>query len=281
MLIDLHAHSVISDGTETPAGVIESAKASGIDVIALTDHDSTAGWPGAAERAREIGVTFVGGMEISCKVDGVSVHLLSYLHDPDDGTLAAEVDKARWSRRNRAAEMVERLSHDYPITWDDVAARMLPGAAPGRPHIADALIAAGVVADRSAAFAGMLSPGGKYYATHYGVDPVRAVRLVRSAGGVPVMAHPMASSRGRVVGRDVIEEMVDAGLAGLEIEHRDNPPAARRTLSRIAEDYGLIATGSSDYHGDGKPNRLGENTTDPEAFAAIEAAATGTAVVRG
>lgn len=280
MMIDLHTHSVISDGTERPAGVMESAAAAGIDVVALTDHDSTAGWSEAAERAVQLGMAFVPGMEISCTSGGISVHLLSYLHDPADRALQAEVDKARSSRLQRARAMVAKLADDFPITWDDVRARLNPGAAVGRPHIADALIAAGVVADRTEAFADILHPRGAYYATHYAVDAVSAVRLVRGAGGVPVMAHPRARSRGRVVSEEALEEMIAAGLAGLEVDHRDNPETERVRLREIAAEHCLIVTGSSDYHGSGKANELAENTTTPAAFAAIEAQGSGTGVVR-
>lgn len=280
MLIDLHTHSVISDGTERPSGVMESAAAAGLDVVALTDHDTTAGWDEAAARAVELGLAFVPGMEVSCSSDGISVHMLSYLHDPSDPGLLAEVDKARDSRLQRARRIVDKLATDYPITWDDVESRISTGTAVGRPHIADTLIAAGVVADRTEAFAHILHPRGPYYATHYAVDALRAVRLVRAAGGVPVMAHPMAHTRGRVIGEDVLEEMIDAGLAGLEIDHRDNAESARKRLRQIAAAHDLIVTGSSDYHGSGKDNVLGENMTTPAALAAIEAAGSGTGVVR-
>lgn len=280
MLIDLHTHSVISDGTERPAGVMESAAAAGLDVVALTDHDSTAGWDEAGARAATLGLTFVPGMEVSCSSDGISVHLLSYLHDPADPGLLAEVSKARNSRLHRARTIVDKLAADFPITWDDVRARLQPGTAVGRPHIADALIEAGIVSDRTEAFARILHPRGKYYATHYAVDAITAIRLVRAAGGVPVMAHPMAHSRGRVVGEDVLEHMIDAGLAGFEVDHRDNSEEARVRLRQIAAEHCLLVTGSSDYHGSGKNNVLGENTTTPAALAAIEAAGSGTGVVR-
>ncbi|WP_179429940.1 PHP domain-containing protein [Spelaeicoccus albus] len=280
MMIDLHTHSVFSDGTQPPAGVMESAAEAGIDVVALTDHDTTAGWTEAAERAVRLGLTFVPGMEVSCTSGGISVHLLSYLHDPADPGLVAEVNKARDSRRHRAHAIVDKLAVDFPITWDDVRARLSPGAAVGRPHIADALIEVGVVTDRTEAFADILHPRGRYYATHYAVEAVTAVRLVRAAGGVPVMAHPRARSRGRVVSEDVLEEMIGAGLRGLEIDHRDNPEPERVRLREIAAAHDLIVTGSSDYHGTGKANVLGENTTTPAALAAIEAEGSGTGVVR-
>lgn len=281
MRIDLHAHSNVSDGTETPAGVIISAAAAGLDVVALTDHDSTDGWELAAAAAREHGVAFVPGMEISCRTElGISVHLLSYLHDPTHQGLLEEITKSKDARLTRAERMVTLLSEDYPLTWDDVIHHVAPGATVGRPHIADALVAAGVVADRSEAFTSILTSHSRYFVQHYAPDPAVAVELVRAAGGVPVFAHPVASARGRIVGERTYREMIDAGLLGLEIEHRDNPEEGRRFLRGLASDHGLLITGSSDYHGAGKPNLLGENLTSPDVLARIEELATGSTVVR-
>lgn len=281
MRIDLHAHSNVSDGTELPGDLVRSAKRAGLDVVALTDHDSTAGWVLASTAARENGIALVPGMEVSCRTaEGITVHLLSYLHDPEHPGLLDEVRKSRDARLTRAEKMVDRLSEDYPLNWDDVSQHMAPGATVGRPHIADALVAAGVVADRNEAFASILTSRSKYWVSHYAPDPVLAVSLVRQAGGVPVFAHPVAVERGRVVAESVYQEMIDAGLAGLEIEHRDNPTEGRAFLYALAEKHDLIVTGSSDYHGAGKPNRLGENLTSPESLARIEAQANGTAVVR-
>ena len=281
MRIDLHTHSNVSDGTETPAGVIISAAAAGLDVIALTDHDSTGGWELAAAAAKEHGVTFVPGMEISCRTEqGISVHLLSYLHDPSHPGLLEEITKSKDARLTRAERMVTLLSEDYPLTWDDVIHHVAPGATVGRPHIADALVAAGVVADRSEAFTSILTSHSRYFVQHYAPDPAIAVELVRAAGGVPVFAHPVASARGRIVGERTYREMIDAGLLGLEIEHRDNPEEGRGFLRNMASEHGLLITGSSDYHGAGKPNRLGENLTSPDVLARIEELATGSTVVR-
>jgi len=258
-----------------------AARAAGLDVVALTDHDSTAGWAEAAEAARTLGVTLVPGMEVSCRTaDGISVHVLSYLHDPSHPGLLKEIAKSRSARVSRAEQMVERLSEDYPISWQDVAGQVAPGATIGRPHIADALVAVGVVPTRSAAFAGILTGRSKYFVAHYAPDPAVAVELIRAAGGVPVFAHPEASARGRVVGEETYHQMIDAGLAGVEIEHRDNPEAGREYLRRLAAEHSLLVTGSSDYHGTGKPNLLGENLTAPEVFERIEELGTGTGVIR-
>jgi predicted metal-dependent phosphoesterase TrpH len=279
--IDLHAHSNVSDGTQPPADVMVSAVAAGLDVVALTDHDSTDGWAEAAAAAREHGIALVPGMEVSCRTEeGISVHLLSYLHDPAHPGLLEEITKAKDARHTRAERMVSLLSEDYPLTWDDVIHHVAPGATLGRPHIADALVAAGVVEDRSEAFSSILTSRSRYYVQHYAPDPALAVELVRAAGGVPVFAHPVASARGRIVGEKTYREMIDAGLAGLEIDHRDNPEEGREFLRRLAQRHGLLVTGSSDYHGAGKPNLLGENLTSAEVLARIEELGTGTAVVR-
>ena len=281
MRIDLHAHSNVSDGTQSPAEVMASAADAGIDVVALTDHDSTDGWAGASQAARDCGVVLVPGMEISCRTaEGISVHLLSYLHDPEHPGLLEEITKSRDARYTRAERMVSLLAEDYPLTWDDVIHHVAPGATLGRPHIADALVAAGVVEDRSEAFSTILTSRSRYYVQHYAPDPALAVELVRAAGGVPVFAHPVASSRGRIVGERVYQEMIDAGLAGLEVYHRDNPEEGREFLRRLAQKHGLLITGSSDYHGAGKPNLLGENVTSPEDFARIEELGSGSSVVR-
>ncbi len=281
MRIDLHAHSNVSDGTQPPGAVIASAAEAGLDVVALTDHDSTDGWAEASVAAREHGVALVPGMEISCRTsEGISVHLLCYLQDPAHPGLLEEITKAKDARFTRAERMVSLLAEDYPLSWDDVIHHVAPGATLGRPHIADALVAAGVVADRTEAFDSILTSHSRYFVQHYAPDPALAVGLVRAAGGVPVFAHPVATARGRIVGERVYQEMIDAGLAGLEIDHRDNPEEGRVFLRRLADRHGLLVTGSSDYHGAGKPNLLGENVTSPEVFARIEELGTGTSVVR-
>ena len=276
--IDLHAHSNVSDGTQSPAALVAAAAQARLDVMALTDHDSTTGWAEALEAAALHGVGLVPGMEISCKTSqGVSVHLLCYLHDPTHAGLLEEITKAKDARLSRAESMVERLAEDYPLNWDDVSAHVAPGATIGRPHIADALVAAGIVADRNEAFANILTSHSRYFVSHYAPDPVLAVQLVRAAGGVPVFAHPVASARGRVAAPEIFHDMIDAGLLGVEVEHRDNPPEGRQWLRTLAHETGLLMTGSSDYHGAGKPNLLGENLTSPEALERIVDLATGTA----
>ena len=279
MSIDLHAHSSASDGTETPAELIRSASAAGLDVVAITDHDTTRGWA-EAEAALPAGLQLVRGAEISCAWDGISLHLLAYLFDPGHEGLAAEMAMAMDDRVPRAKAMVRKLSDaGYPITWDLVLAQLHDGATVGRPHIADTLVDLGVVPDRNEAFVSLLHDEGPFFVSHYYVDAVQAVRLVREAGGVPVFAHPAAAKRGTTVGDDAIQAMAGAGLAGLEVDHRDNPPESRERLHGLARDLDLLVTGASDYHGDGKANRLGENTTSPEVLAALVAQATGAELV--
>lgn len=269
MAIDPHTHSRHSDGTMTPRQIVGAARATGLDVVGLTDHDSTAGWDEAADAASAAGIGFLPGVEISCARDGISIHLLGYLMDPADPGLVREFDRTRSDRDSRARRIVERLGPDTGLTWEEVVAHTPAGATIGRPHIADALVARGVVPDRSAAFEDLLRTGGRYYVSHYAPDPVDAVRLVKAAGGVSVMAHPLAAARGRVVDESVIEEMAAAGLCGLEVDHRDHSPEQRAHAAAIGEGLGLVRTGSSDFHGAGKPNQLGESTTSSDALAAL------------
>ncbi|GAA4411820.1 PHP domain-containing protein [Fodinibacter luteus] len=281
MVIDLHTHSTASDGTEPPGVVVAQAAAAGLDVVALTDHDTTGGWDEAADSARRHGITLVRGIEVSCSRRGQSVHLLAYLPDPAHPGLVAELEHARRSRDTRLERIVAKLAAaGVDVTIEAVRAEVEDGATAGRPHIADALVRAGHVADRDEAFARWLGNDRPYYVAHYAPDPVDAVRLVRDAGGVPVIAHPRSVDRGRVVSDALVEEMTAAGLAGLEVHHRDHGPDAVHHLTGLARSLGLLVTGSSDYHGDGKANRLGERTTAPEVLEAIEALASGSGVVR-
>ncbi|PRZ06888.1 hypothetical protein BCE75_105237 [Isoptericola sp. CG 20/1183] len=273
-MIDLHTHSRASDGTDTPGQVLEAAAAAGLAVVALTDHDTTSGWADAAATVARTGVALVRGTEISTRIatpdGGISVHLLAYLHDPAHPALVAELARTRDDRLTRARRMTDRLAEDFPLTWQDVLAQTHDGATVGRPHLADALVVAGVVAHRDEAFATMLHPGAPYYVPHYAPDTADAVRTVLAAGGVPVMAHPRAGKRGRVVDEETLAALADAGLAGLEVDHRDHDAADRARLREVAAELGLLTTGSSDYHGAGKRNLIGENTTDPAVLAEIE-----------
>ncbi|MCJ1701040.1 PHP domain-containing protein [Rathayibacter festucae] len=269
---DLHTHSLVSDGTEPPEVLVRAAASAGLDGVALTDHDTTRGWAAAIAAAEEAGIDLLPGMELSSRVGWASVHVLAYLPDPEDPGLVAETSRIRSERSHRAQAIVAAIAADYDLTWDDVLAQTSPGTTIGRPHIADALVARGLATDRSAAFAGILDWRGGYFQPHYAPDPVEAVRLVRAAGGVPVIAHPATSTRGIAI-ESMLPELVDAGLFGLEVEHRENTAAGKRRLRELAARYSLVTTGSSDYHGTGKPNRLGENTTARATVDAIRGAA--------
>jgi 3',5'-nucleoside bisphosphate phosphatase len=269
VLIDLHLHSTASDGTDPPAEVIEAAAAAGVNVVALTDHDSAAGWPASSVAAQRLGVTLVPGAEISCQSGGIGVHILAYLYDPDNAALLEETTRTRRDRLDRAQRMVQRMSRDLDITWADVLEHVGPAATVGRPHLADALVAMGVVGSRDEAFATLLHARSPYYLPHYSPDAENIVRLVLAAGGVPVMAHPRAGRRGRIVSLNDIADLASAGLAGLEVDHRDNAEEDRRVLRELARDLDLLTTGSSDYHGTGKQNRIAENTTAPEVLEKI------------
>lgn len=279
-VIDLHTHSSRSDGTEPPAVVVEQAARSGLDVLALTDHDVVSGWEEADRAGQEHGVTVVPGIEISCNHHRISVHLLAYLPDPADQELMGELGRSRESRDTRLRAMVELLADDgYPVSYEEVLAAAEEDASLGRPHIADVLVRNGVYAHRDEAFTGVLASGSPYYVAYHVLDPVTMTDLVVRAGGVPVLAHPFATVRGRVVSDDLVEQMAEAGLAGLEVDHRDHGPHERDRAAALAARLGLLRTGSSDYHGTGKLNRLGENTTDPAVLEEILQRATGSSLL--
>jgi predicted metal-dependent phosphoesterase TrpH len=273
--IDLHTHSSVSDGTETPGQLIRAAVASGLGTIAITDHDSTAGWHEAFTAATGTGLTVIPGMELSTNYGPASVHMLAYLFNPADATIIAETARIRDGRLHRAERIVEKIARDYDLTWEDVLAQSIDGGTLGRPHIADALVAKGFVANRSAAFESILHWQGGYYEKYYAPSPLEGVRMIVAAGGVPVLAHPATHGRYRVIEERAVRELVDEGLFGLEIHHRDNTDDGKERLFELAAKFGLVVTGSSDYHGLGKPNRLAENTTSPESLEAIIATGTG------
>ncbi|NUK75178.1 PHP domain-containing protein [Streptomyces lunaelactis] len=281
MRIDLHTHSTASDGTDTPAELVRNAAAAELDVIALTDHDTTRGHAEAIAALPE-GVTLVTGAELSCRIDGVSLHMLAYLFDPDEPELLAERELVRDDRVPRARAMVTKLQElGVPIEWGQVA-RIAGDGSVGRPHIATALVELGVVPDVSAAFVpDWLADGGRAYVQKHELDPFTAIRLVKAAGGVTVFAHPLAVKRGRTVPETVIAELAAGGLDGIEVDHMDHDEPTRARLRGLAADLGLLATGSSDYHGSRKTCELGEYTTDPEIYGEITRRATGAFPVPG
>jgi predicted metal-dependent phosphoesterase TrpH len=273
--IDLHTHSSVSDGTETPAELVEAAIAAGLGAVALTDHDSTAGWAEAEAAASGTSLTVIPGMELSTNHGPASVHVLAYLFDPADAAVLRETALIRDGRMHRAERIVERIAADYDLTWDDVLAQSIEGGTIGRPHIADALVARGHVVDRSAAFQSILHWRSGYYEKYYAPSPLDGVRLIVAAGGAPVLAHPGTRGRDWVIDEKHMRTLKEAGLFGVEIFHRDNTESGRARLFELAEMFDLAVTGSSDYHGEGKPNRLAENSTAPEVLDRLIAATSG------
>ncbi len=291
MRADLHVHSDASDGTEPPAEVVRRAAAAGLDAVALTDHDTVAGI-GPAARALPPGLALVPGMELSCRMNGPdrgvpggssprgqhSVHLLAYLFDPAHAELAAQTRRIRGDRVRRARAMVARLSDlGVPVTWEQVAA-IAGTAVVGRPHIARAMAAAGAIASPAEAFtADWIGDGGRAYVGRYALDPARAIRLVREAGGVAVLAHPRSRPR---VPDEEIARLAAAGLAGVEVFHPDHDESERSALLALATSLGLVATGGSDDHGALTGHRIGRETTPADAYARLACLATGTGIVR-
>jgi predicted metal-dependent phosphoesterase TrpH len=272
--IDLHTHSTVSDGTDSPTELMAAAARVGLHGLALTDHDTTAGWGEATDAARRYGVVLVPGVELTCDGPHGQAHLLGYLVDPQHPELVRQMAWTRDDRVPRMEEMVRRLAAaGYPVTMADVleqAART--DTTLGRPHLADALVAAGAFPDRATAFAEVLNDRTPYFVGHYAVDPLHGVQLIRAAGGVPVLAHP----RGRRVQPDsLIEEMVHVGLVGLEVDHPEHNQAARESLRALARTFDLLVTAGSDYHGAGKPARLGDEGIPDDELDALLARATG------
>ena len=284
MRADLHVHSNASDGTDPPAEVMSRAAHAGLDVVALTDHDTVAGHA-QARRSLPGSLTLVPGMELSSRLDDPirgqhSLHLLAYLFDPDDPELAAETRRIRDDRVLRARAMVDRLiSLGVPINWDDVAA--IAGAAViGRPHIARAMAASGAIESPDQAFTqDWIADGGRAYVDRYALEPARAIGLVRAAGGVAVVAHPRAN-RDLLVTDEQIADLAAAGLAGVEVFHPDQSEAEQASLLALTRDLGLIATGGSDDHGSLTSHRIGSHTAAAGAYESLIAQATGSRPVR-
>lgn len=276
MRIDLHTHSTASDGTDTPAELVRNAAAAGLDVVALTDHDTVGGYAEAAAALDGTALTLVTGAELSCRTGGISMHMLAYLFDPAEPQLFEARELVRDGRVPRARGMIDKLQAlGVPVTWERVR-RIAGDGSVGRPHIASAMVELGVVPSVSDAFTEeWLANDGRAYVGKQEFDPFEAVRLVKAAGGVTVFAHPGAHKRGETVPDEVVARLAAAGLDGLEVDHVDQDGPTRARLRGLAADLGLLATGSSDYHGSRKSVALGECVTSPEVFAEIAARATG------
>jgi 3',5'-nucleoside bisphosphate phosphatase len=269
MRIDLHTHSLISDGTDTPGELVHKARAVGLDVVGLTDHDTFDGLDEAVAEGERVGIHVVRGMELSCSRHGDSVHVLAYGADPGSPGLAAEMARVRDGRLGRLAGVLAKLAElGVPVTEAEVMAQVGESPSVGRPHIADALIKAGHVRDRQEAFDRFLADGGPAHVHRYTIEVDRGIDLVHEAGGLAVIAHPWGRGREHVLPTSLLEALVrDHGLDGIEVDHQDHDAETRQRLRTLAANLGLLATGSSDYHGAGKLDHdLGCNTTDPEVF---------------
>jgi predicted metal-dependent phosphoesterase TrpH len=279
MLIDLHTHTNASDGTDSPTQLIDKAINRGINILALTDHDTTRGWDEARSallnHPSQTEMKLVLGSEISCQDDnGISIHMLGLLFDPDHQPLFEVLERTRENRHSRMERIIARLNEaGIDITIDEVNAQRQGDATLGRPHLADALVARGHVASRDEAFAALLHNKSKFYINHYSPSPVETIKLIKAAGGVAIIAHPLASQRGRTISMDLFESLIAAGLDGIEVDHRDHSENEKSELLRFAIENELIVTGSSDYHGTGKLNQLAEYTTHPRQWEALEAKA--------
>lgn len=280
-MIDLHTHTTCSDGTDTPRALINTALAHGIKVIALTDHDSVSGWAEATSALRGE-IELVLGAEISCLTEsGTSVHMLGLLFDGTNSQMLSMLEQTRDDRVPRMLKMIELLNEaGIQVSMADVEEVMPHGATMGRPHLADALVRRGVISSRDEAFKDLLNNESQFYVAHIAPTPEVAISQIRAAGGVAVIAHPFASRRGETLQADAFASLVAAGLNGIEVDHRDQNAQEREMLRTIARELDLVVTGSSDYHGTGKLNTLGECTTQPEEWEKLEAMADQRRVVR-
>ena len=280
-MIDLHTHTTASDGTDSPFALVKKALATGVTTLGITDHDSTAGWAEAIT-AIQPQIQLVLGAEVSClTTDGISVHMLGLLFDGEDQQMQQMLSDSRDTRLPRMRKMVALLQADgFDISLEDVYQAAPDQATIGRPHLADALVAKKIVATRDEAFADLLHNESKYYVTHAAPTPADAIATIKRAGGVAVIAHPFASRRGQILTADTFQDLVAAGLDGIEVHHRDQNAAERQVLTEIAGELHLVTTGASDYHGTGKLNAMAENTTHPAQWEALEARANARRVVK-
>ena len=273
-MIDLHTHTTCSDGTDRPRDLVNKAIVQGLEVLGISDHDTTSGWEEATQALRG-SLKLALGAEISClTTDGVSVHMLGMLFDPNHKEMQTVLEETRDGRLPRMRKMIEKMrAEGMDISIEDVEKAMPVGATMGRPHLADALVAKKIVKSRDEAFIDLLNNDSRFYVSHAAPTPVEAIALIRRAGGVAVIAHPFASHRGQILKPDDFADLVAAGLNGIEVDHRDQNPDERAILRAIAQELDLVVTGSSDYHGTGKMNLLAENHTSREEWQKLESQA--------
>jgi predicted metal-dependent phosphoesterase TrpH len=279
-MIDLHTHTTSSDGTDSPRELVNKAIVQGLDVLGISDHDTTSGWQEATESLRG-NLKLALGAEISCLTDdGISVHMLGLLFDPLHQEMQTVLEETRDGRLPRMRKMIQKMQAEgFDISIEDVENVMPAGATMGRPHLADALVFKKIVKSRDEAFTDLLHNESRFYVSHAAPTPVEAIKLIRRAGGVAVIAHPFASRRGQILGVDDFTDLVSAGLNGIEVDHRDQNPSERAVLRVIAAELDLVVTGSSDYHGTGKLNSLAENHTDKAQWEKLEAQANARRVI--
>ena len=279
-MIDIHTHTTCSDGTDRPRDLVNKAIVQGLEVLGISDHDTTSGWEEATQALRGT-LKLALGAEISClTTDGISVHMLGILFDPNHQEMQTVLEETRDGRLPRMRKMIEKMrAEGMDISIEDVEKAMPVGATMGRPHLADALVAKKIVKSRDEAFIDLLHNDSRFYVSHAAPTPVEAIALIRRAGGVAVIAHPFASHRGQVLKPDDFADLVAAGLNGIEVDHRDQNPDERAMLNVIARELDLVVTGSSDYHGTGKMNQLAENHTSREQWEKLESQADARRVV--
>jgi 3',5'-nucleoside bisphosphate phosphatase len=279
-MIDLHTHTNCSDGTDSPRELVNKAIVQGLEVLGISDHDTTSGWKEATETLRG-SLKLALGSEISClTTDGISVHMLGLLFDPEHAEMQQVLEETRDGRLPRMRKMIEKMrAEGMDISMADVEQAMPAGATMGRPHLADALVAKKIVKSRDEAFVDLLHNESRFYVSHAAPTPAEAIALIRRAGGVAVIAHPFASHRGQILKAEDFSNLVAAGLNGIEVDHRDQNPDERAMLRSIAKELDLVVTGSSDYHGTGKLNSLAENHTHREQWEKLESQADARRVV--
>jgi predicted metal-dependent phosphoesterase TrpH len=272
-MIDLHTHTSFSDGTDSPTVLMAKARGTGITTLGVTDHDTTAGWQEAIANQPH-GLNLVLGSEISAlTTDNISVHILALMFDPTHEGLYSLFSNTQTSRIKRMNLIIEKLNEaGFEITIDEVMNELAEGATLGRPHLADAMVKKGIFKSREEAFASTLSNSSPYYVSHPAPTPVEVVKIIKDAGGVSILAHPLASLRGRTLELDSIDHLIENGLNGVEVDHRDHSEEERRVIREYLSPYSsstnkcVALCGSSDYHGNGKLNQLGENTTTPQEW---------------
>jgi hypothetical protein len=268
--IDLHTHSNRSDGTFEPTEIVRRAVERDLEVIALTDHDTTEGLEEAIAAGHELGVEVVPGVEFSAEYERTSIHVLCYWPDVENAELQGELQRLRDDRFRRGELMVEKLQAiGFDISFDRVR-EIAGGGNIVRPHVAQAMVEAGIVPTEKDAFDLWIADGKPAHVGKHALDPVDAVALIRSASGICVLAHPGMWGDQTSVPDELIERMAEAGMQGLEVDHTDHDEETRAYYRAMAERLGLVPTGGSDCHGDRyDPIRLGTSVCDPESFAAL------------